>query len=642
MKKPSTQSAGFTQRLRQLGLTALLAGGATVAAHAQNLNYTVAGATNITTTYTDLGTNGTAITTANNDDANSAVQNIGFTFTYNGTSFTQFFLNTNGFIKLGATAPSATAMYPAESAGTGATEVFQSAADPNIIAPFNFDLAAGSAGNTEYRVYTSGTAGSRICTIQWKNVSDKTGTYLNQLGNVSFQVRLYEATGVIEFVYGTATAGTNPDDYRFAEIGLKGTSFASGRIVQALNAPTSPWSGATFADFSYVVANNTLVPFSFRKNLLPDAGRTFRFTPVAPAPANDAAVATIYTLGKLATPASLPHTVQARVTNAGSAALTNLTVTLSVTGANAFSNTQTVASLAVGASTTVTFAAYPSTLTVGTNNITVSVPADGNAANNSATYTQQVTNNRLLVADPALTNTSALSYSSANTGGVLASKFTAATATRLTDVIFYFGATNATTSVQAVVYDATGTGGTPGTLLYTSAAQNRPAAGGPVTITLPNVQVPTSYFIGIKEAGAGGAGLFVQPESPLRTGTFYASANGSTSWTDLSATTQQVRLLIESGFSAILATTSPELMRAVTVYPNPSATGVFNLAINGANAQKGLEVEVVNTLGQRVYAGSARDNFTTQLDLSNLANGLYHLKVKNGEEYMQRQLSIVK
>jgi len=69
---------------------------------------------------------------------------------------------------------------------------------------------------------------------------------------------------------------------------------------------------------------------------------------------------------------------------------------------------------------------------------------------------------------------------------------------------------------------------------------------------------------------------------------------------------------------------------------------VFNLAINGANAQKGLEVEVVNTLGQRVYAGAARDNFTTTLDLSHLANGLYHLKIKNGDEYMQRQLSVVK
>ena len=40
------------------------------AANAQSLNYTPATATNVAGTYTDLGTTGTAITTANTDDAN--------------------------------------------------------------------------------------------------------------------------------------------------------------------------------------------------------------------------------------------------------------------------------------------------------------------------------------------------------------------------------------------------------------------------------------------------------------------------------------------------------------------------------------------------------------------------------------------
>jgi hypothetical protein len=635
MKKHYTQSAGFTQRLRQLGLTALLAGGATAAAHAQALNYTVAGASNVTTTYTDLGTTGTAIATANTDDANSAAQAIGFTFSYNGTSFTQFVLNTNGLVRLGGSAPSAANMfYQNETSPAGVDPVASTdAANVNLLLPFNFDLEAGSSA-AEYRVSTTGTAPNRVCTIQWKNVHDKAAANASQYANMAFQLKLYETSNQIEFVYSAPTAAaTGAEIGRYATIGIKGSGGAVGQatIVYKPSSATA-WSGATFAS-----GDGTSV--FFRRTVGFDAGRTFRFTQAPPL--TDASVDAIYTLGKLATPASLPHAVQARVTNAGTVALTNLAVTLAVTGANAINNTQTVASLAAGASTTVTFAAYPSALTVGTNNLTVSVPADGNAANNSATYTQQVTTNRLLVADPALTNAGSLGYSNTNTGGVLAAKFTTSAATRLTDVVYYFGATNTTTSVQAVVYDATGTGGTPGTLLYTSAAQNRPAAGGPVTITLPSVQVPASYFVGIKEASAGGAGLATQPEIPLRTGTFYGSANGSTGWTDLSATALQVRLLIETGFS-ITTATSPELMRAVTVYPNPSATGVFNLAINGANAQKGLEVEVVNTLGQRVYVGSARDNFTTTLDLSNLANGLYHLKVKNGDEYMLRQLSIVK
>ena len=66
-----------------------------LAAQAQTLNYTPGSAVNTAGTFTDLGTTGTVITTANTDDANSAAQPIGFTFSYNGTSFTQFVLSTN-------------------------------------------------------------------------------------------------------------------------------------------------------------------------------------------------------------------------------------------------------------------------------------------------------------------------------------------------------------------------------------------------------------------------------------------------------------------------------------------------------------------------------------------------------------------
>ena len=56
-------------------------------------------------------------------------------------------------------------------------------------------------------------------------------------------------------------------------------------------------------------------------------------------------------------------------------------MTLNVTGANAFTNTQLVSSLAVGASTLVTFAPYTSTV-AGTNTVAVTVPADGNNSKN--------------------------------------------------------------------------------------------------------------------------------------------------------------------------------------------------------------------------------------------------------------------
>ncbi len=73
--------------------------------------YIAAKAQNIAGTYTDLGTSGAAITTnftggaMTFDNANSSIQNIGFSFYYNGIAFTQFVLNSNGFIKLGNAAP---------------------------------------------------------------------------------------------------------------------------------------------------------------------------------------------------------------------------------------------------------------------------------------------------------------------------------------------------------------------------------------------------------------------------------------------------------------------------------------------------------------------------------------------------------
>jgi len=126
----------------------------------------------------------------------------------------------------------------------------------------------------------------------------------------------------------------------------------------------------------------------------------------------------------------------------------------------------------------------------------------------------------------------------------------------------------------------------------------------------------------------------------------YLPAGASTQYVGfhvISAANQGNLYIDDLSVTAVVVTaTSDALLRAVNVYPNPSTTGVFDLAISGANAKQALEVEVTNNLGQRVYVGSARDNFTSQLDLSRLATGLYHLKVKNGDEYMLRQLSIVK
>jgi hypothetical protein len=504
-----------------------------LAASAQNLGYGAATAVNTTTTYTDLGTTGTAISTSSTDDANSAAQSIGFTFTYNGTAFTQFILNTNGLIKLGSTAPSTAALYFENFAGGSGIDPLGSsagAADINVIMPFNFDLVQGTAA-AEYRVATTGTAPNRVCTIQWKNVSDKAEAARagSQYANFSFQAKLYEG-GNIEFVYGAATASAATAATRFPNVGLKGSNTNTNQVALALKGvPGALWSTTTFISQNYGLLGHTI-----NKVGLPDLGRTYRFVPSAvTAPANDncagataltvgftctnvtanngtatastgapaltaagcfnpvlaidndlwytvvvpatgtvtvttsasagstvddtgiiiysgtcaalteigcndaiaapnnefssatvtgrtpgstlyvrvftypgtpagafgicatspvpndAAARMVYTLTKLPIPQGAPHAVSAYITNTGTTAQVNLVVTLNVTGANTFNNTQTVASLAPGASTTVTFAPYVPTA-AGTNTVTVSLPADDNTGNNTASVTQVV------------------------------------------------------------------------------------------------------------------------------------------------------------------------------------------------------------------------------------------------------------
>ena len=46
------------------------------------------------TPYTDLGTTGSIISTLNTDDALSSAVPIGFSFTFNGASYTEFILST--------------------------------------------------------------------------------------------------------------------------------------------------------------------------------------------------------------------------------------------------------------------------------------------------------------------------------------------------------------------------------------------------------------------------------------------------------------------------------------------------------------------------------------------------------------------
>ena len=910
--------------------------GAATAAQAQF--YTATNVTNHAGTYTDLGTTGTVITAPNFDDANSAVQTLPFPFTFSGTVFNDFVLNSNGYLKLGNVAPVAPFFSTyAQQAYAGGP--LNNATQTNLILPFNTDLEGGT-GTPEYRMATTGTTPNRVCTIQWKNVSDKAraasptaGTIDKQFANFSFQVKLYETSNAVDFVYDTAQPSSNQTNASFIVVGVKGTSNATDQVITAVKPSNSAWAATTFQQGPYTSTTNA---HNIRATAtvaggtpLPDAGRTYSF--LLPTP-TDAAAQLVYGYNKLAVPAAQPATIQAVVRNAGTADLTNISATLTVTGANTYTSpTTTVASLAVGATAVVTFTGVTVPV-VGNNTVTltVAVAGDINTGNNSASM--------LMV-----TNPSTISYitpGGASSGFVVpqqddvyrGAKITLTAASSITAVRTYIGSAGNTPgaskttegeTLYAVVVDATS-----GAILGRSADYLVSAADLNMlhTFTLPTpVAVPAGNVIvgmvGIKSTGDPYYPYFTQSENPTRPNTFYAglvstpgapvaifntagsnlklpfeadllvasacaaptavrvtgtattasvafagpanstgfqivygptgfnpatagtttatftgtpgAITGLTSATcydfyvrtvcgatdrstltgpinfctpctaptistfpysqnfdvlspgqalpcgitvtDANADgyTWQTRSTVDAslasgnisrstpnamvyvynsaditaaaddwfytpaltlaagqryrlsfyyrvaaggyteklevkygaaatpagqtntiftntnisnaayalanntstpavlditpaagtyyvGFHAISGSnqgflavddvtiaasplaTSEALKRAVSVFPNPSATGVFSLEIHGANAKQALSVEVTNLLGQRVYTGTAKDNFRSDVDLSSLANGIYSLKVRNGEEYTMQQISIVK
>lgn len=204
-----------------------------------------------TGSYTDLGSNGLTISTANKDDANSSAVNIGFTFYYNCSSFTQFILNTNGFIKLGSTAPSSTALFFASATTSDAGPLNSTlSSDVNLIIPFNHDLYAGTS-STEYRYFTSGSAPNRVCVIQFKNVRDKTSSPSQQYNNMNFQIKLYETSNKIEFVYGDWQSSSNQSSFKTSALGLKGSGNGYGQLLTGRKSSVLDWSLIIFENLNY-------------------------------------------------------------------------------------------------------------------------------------------------------------------------------------------------------------------------------------------------------------------------------------------------------------------------------------------------------------------------------------------------------
>ena len=203
-------------------------------------------------------TSATSISLSDNDDGITNDLPIGFTFNYGGNNYDEFGVSSNGFIVLGINSSGGTSLF-SSGISNDLSDGFSS--DRPIIAPLWDDLDV-SGGSVSYK--TEGTTGNRVLTVEWLNAQWQ---YDAPNPVISFQVKLYETDGKVEFIYRQESeAALNPS----ASIGLSDIGTGSGNFLSLSNASASPSPSSTSETNSI--------------NTKPATGQTYTFTKPTPAP----------------------------------------------------------------------------------------------------------------------------------------------------------------------------------------------------------------------------------------------------------------------------------------------------------------------------------------------------------------------
>jgi len=197
-QKPGTGVVGRTGRAERIRKTVgHPSGSSSTVKHASSVaapnavamasNYTFTDSTNAS--LTDM-TGATPLIGPDQDDRTSQVTPIGFDFFFDGVLQDRFSVSTNGTLRFGKLAVSDLLMQPLGSA------------DQSLITPYGADQRTHIAdGQVQYLL--SGTEGNRVLVVEWLNMQSRFRA--EGATDLTYQVRLSETSGSIEFVYGAMT-----------------------------------------------------------------------------------------------------------------------------------------------------------------------------------------------------------------------------------------------------------------------------------------------------------------------------------------------------------------------------------------------------------------------------------------------------
>lgn len=244
-----------------------LAGAAQVATQ-YTFSSSTGNAYNLITGGTNLVNTPNVVTGGSTDDDDYYLVPIGFSFYYNGVSFTNCYVSANGFVKLGANTPWSTYAY-------GPPVGYE----PNTIAAFSMDMMGqgNTDGNSMISYELQGFAPFRTLVVQYRNWSIYPGNATTMNEKYNFQIKLHEndGNGYPEICYGQSYSALATGT---VQVGISGSA-----NIPSPNPSTTP---PTMTDFSvrtgtWVSSTASAVNNAYNMNYsagnMPDSGLIYKW-----------------------------------------------------------------------------------------------------------------------------------------------------------------------------------------------------------------------------------------------------------------------------------------------------------------------------------------------------------------------------